>query len=185
MSGTTPPDVPAELRAQLDRVAAYEAGLRATVMNRVLRRIGPTRPFAAVYRRVGPLIDPWLNERTGGRISTRVYGFPALLLVSTGARSGRSRTSPLLYVRDGDDFVVVGTNFGTAHHPGWTYNLLAHPDAEVIVGEEHVAVTAERADPATFERLWPSLVAVYPGYEDYLERLRRDARMFLLHPRLR
>ena len=174
-----------ELRARLDRVAAYEAGIRPTLLNRLLRRVGPTRPFAEVYRRIGPRIDPWLNERTGGKVSSRLYGFPALVLVTTGARTGARRVSPLLYVRDGDDFVVVGTNFGTEHHPGWTYNLAAHPEAEVEVGEERVPVVAARADAESFERLWPALLAIYPGYATYRERLEREARMFVLHPTAR
>jgi len=176
----------AELRAQLERVAAYEAGLRRTPLNRLLQRLGPTRPFIAVYRRLGPRIDPWLVRRTGGRIATRVYGFPALLLVTTGARSGQRRTSPLLYVRDGDDFLVVGTNFGTEHHPAWTTNLLHDPEAEIVVGDQTLAVTAELVDPAGFERLWPRFRAVYGGYETYRRRLTsRTPRMFRLRPTLR
>lgn len=173
------------LQAQLDRVAAYEAGRRKTVVNRVLQRVGPTRPFVAVYRRLGPRIDPWLNRITRGKAATKIYGFPALILVSTGAKSGKPRTSPLVYVRDGDDFVVVGTNFGTEHHPGWTYNLDAEPTAEIVVGEETIPVTAERADGAAFDRLWPAFVTVYAGMTKYRERLDREARMYLLHPTVR
>lgn len=181
MTGESTP--PTGLRAQLERVAAYEAGLRRTPLNRLLQRLGPTRPFVAVYRRLGPRIDPWLVRRTGGRIATRVYGFPALLLVTTGARSGLRRTSPLFYVRDGDDFVVVGTNFGTEHHPAWTTNLLRRPEAEIEVGGETLAVRAELVDPAGFERLWPRFRAVYGGYDTYLERLTdRTPRMFRLRP---
>ncbi len=184
-AGTAADGTPERLRSQLDRVAAYEAGIHPTALNRLLQRIGPTRPFIAVYRRLGPRIDPWLARRTGGGIN-RLYGFPALLLVSTGARSGQRRTSPLLYARDGDDFVVVGTNFGTEQHPAWTGNLLAHPDAEVVVGAETVPVTAELADAPTFDRLWPRLTAIYGGYDTYLRRLTdREPRMFVLHPATR
>lgn len=171
-----------ELRAQLDRVAAYEAGRRKTLMNRILQRIGPTRPFIAVYRRLGPRIDPWLNRRTDGKVATKVYGFPALVLHTTGARTGRPRQSPLMYVRDGDDFAVVGTNFGTDHHPGWTYNLLAEPRAAIEVGDQTIDVSAQLADEQTFERLWPKFAAIYGGYDTYRERLEREARLFVLHP---
>lgn len=173
----------ARLRAQLDVVAAYEAGIRPGTLNRVLQRIGPTRPFIAVYRRLGPRIDPWLNRRTGGGIN-RLYGFPALVLVSTGAKSGQPRLSPLLYARDGDDFLVVGTNFGTEHHPAWTVNLMRHPEARLEIAGETVPVTAERLDDADFERFWPRFAAVYGGYDSYLERLgdRRRPRMFRLRP---
>jgi deazaflavin-dependent oxidoreductase (nitroreductase family) len=177
----------AELRAQLDRVAAFEAAIRPTLLNRFFQKIGPTKPFVAVYRRLGPRIDPWLTKRTGGNIN-KLYGFPALLLESTGAKSGQRRESPLLYARDGDDFVIVGTNFGTEKHPAWTGNLMKHPEAAVVVGEERVPVVAELVeDDTTFDRLFPKLARVYPGYDRYLERLDgiRRPRLFLLHPTAR
>jgi deazaflavin-dependent oxidoreductase (nitroreductase family) len=172
-----------DLETQLARIAAHERMRRTTLVTRLLRRVGPTRPFTAVYRRLGPAIDHWLMRRTGGRIAT-VYGFPMLLLITVGAKSGLRRTSPLLYARDGDDFVVVGTNFGTHDHPAWTGNLLKHPAAEIVVANETVTVEAELASPETFERIWPRFTAVYGGYEGYRKRLtHREPRMFLLHPR--
>jgi deazaflavin-dependent oxidoreductase (nitroreductase family) len=169
---------------KLQRVAAHERGLRETPVTRVLRRAGRTRAFAAFYRRYGPKADPWLMRKTQGRIVSRFFGLPALLLTSTGARSGLPRVMPLIYLRDRNDFVVVGTNFGQLHHPGWTANLLAQPDAAVEVGPERLTVTAELVDPATWERLWPRFVAIYPGYADYLTRCGgRTPRMFLLRPR--
>jgi deazaflavin-dependent oxidoreductase (nitroreductase family) len=185
MSQATSPPARDELRAALDRVDRLEASLAPTTLtSRLLRKIGPKPWFAAFYRRFGPLVDPWLLRKTGGRIATKIYGFPALLLVTTGSRSGQERTSPLLYARDGDDFLIVGTNFGTKNHPAWTGNLLAHPEARIVVGEDTLAVSAELVDPATFERLWPRFVAVYGGYDDYLKRLtHRSPRMFRLKPR--
>lgn len=182
--GGAPAERSPALTAALERVAVHEAGRRVTVLNKVMQRLGPTKPFIAVYRRLGPKIDPWLQRRTGGRIATRVYGFPALLLATTGAKTGKRRTSPLFYVRDGDDFVVVGTNFGTEHHPAWTANLLAHPDDAVVeVGTERLAVDASLADPDAFARIWPRFSAIYGGYDTYLERLtERTPRMFVLTP---
>lgn len=172
-----------ELQAALGRVADQEAATKAGWTNRLLRAVGPTRPFIAVYRRLGPIIDPWLMRTTGGRIATHVYGFPALLLITTGAKSGQTRTSPLLYARDGDCFVVVGTNFGTEHHPAWTGNLLKTAAAKVVVGNDTLDVIAEQVDDATFTRIWPRFVAVYPGYDEYLKRLtHRTPRMFRLQP---
>jgi deazaflavin-dependent oxidoreductase (nitroreductase family) len=148
--------------------------------------IGPTRPFAAFYRRFGPVVDPWMLRATGGRIATKIYGLPVLLLLSVGAKSGLKRTSPLLYARDGDDFVIVGTNFGTKNHPGWTANLLKDPEAEIVVGEDTLAVTAALVDEESFKELWSRFVTIYGGYEAYLKRLtNRTPRMFRLapHPR--
>jgi deazaflavin-dependent oxidoreductase (nitroreductase family) len=172
-----------ELREALDRIAHRERDTRSTWVNRILRAIGPTRPFVALYRRLGPKIDPWLMRTTGGRIATHVYGFPALLLTSIGAKSGAKRTSPLLYARDGDDFLIVGTNFGTEHHPAWTKNLLKTSDAQIVVGDDTLDVRAEPVDEATFRRVWQRFTSVYPGYDAYLVRLtHRTPRMFRLRP---
>lgn len=169
------------LAEKLQRVADYERGLRPAVP-RVIRAVGRTRAFAAFYRRYGPMADPWLFRKTQGRAAIRL-GFPVLLLTSTGARSGLPRVMPLVYVRDGDDFVVVGTNFGQRHHPGWTANLMAHADASIEVGPERLPVTGELVDRAAWERLWPQFVAIHPGYANYLIRCApRTPRMFRLHP---
>jgi deazaflavin-dependent oxidoreductase (nitroreductase family) len=164
-------------------VAEFEAARRRTPLTGILRSVGRTRSFAAVYRLVGPRLDPWLMHRSAGRMVSRLYGLPALLLVATGARSKESRTSALLYLRDGEDFAVVGTNFGQPRHPAWTVNLLARPEATVEVGPVRLAVVAELADGATWNRLWPAFCDVYPGYADYLGRSAgRVPRLFLLHP---
>lgn len=176
--------MPESLRSQLDRVAAYEALRRSTPLTRAIRRLGRTAWFARVYRVVGPKIDPTIASIKDGRYIATVYGFSALLLHHTGAKSGALRNSPLMYARDGDDFAVVGTNFGQAKHPAWTFNLLAHPDTEVVVGPERLRVRAALIeDPAEFDRLWPRFVDGYPGYADYLTRRPElPPRMFRLRP---
>jgi deazaflavin-dependent oxidoreductase (nitroreductase family) len=168
---------------QLARVAIYEAGLRRTPLTRFLLRAGRNAMFARVYAKVGPLLDPLIYRQTGGSAATRVYGLPALLLTMTGAQSGHTRTATLLYVRDGDGFAVVGTNFGKPAHPAWTTNLLAHPVATVQVGPERIAVTATPAADAEWERLWRKFLAINPGYHDYLARSGRRPRIFVLAPR--
>lgn len=168
----------------LRRISAYEATLRRGVVTSLFRIVGKTSLFAWTYRRVGPRIDPWLMRVTRGWLIARVYGIPALLLITKGAKSGLPRTSPLLYIRDGSDFIVVGTNFGQAHHPAWTNNLLAHPQATVEVGPARVGVTATLVNEAHFQLQWPRLVELYPGYEGYLQRSGRAPRMFRLIPAL-
>ncbi len=174
-------------QADLERVQRYEASLREGPLTTVLRAAGRTKVFSVVYRTVGPRMDPWLMRRSQGRVATRLYGLPALLLTTTGAKTGQRRDSPLLYLRAGDDpasdFVVVGTNFGQLHHPGWTANLLKEPTAEVEVGPVRLPVTARLADSADWQRLWPQFVAFYPGYANYLDRCGgREPRMFRLTP---
>ena len=167
---------------QLGRVAAYEQRLRRTPLTALLRVLAPTRPFAAFYRRVGPRLDRFLIRASSGHAASRLYGLPVLLLSTTGAKSGQARTTPLLYVRDGLDFAVSGTNFGHRAHPGWTANLLAEPAAAIEIGPERISVTAELADADTHNRVWPKFLAVYPGYAQYADRRDVPPRMFLLHP---
>ncbi|HET9070635.1 MAG TPA: nitroreductase/quinone reductase family protein [Acidimicrobiales bacterium] len=167
---------------RLGRIADFDAGRRTTPVTRLLLAVGRTRGFARVYRVIGPVLDPWVLRRSRGRVASRVYGLPALLLTTVGRRSGQARVSPLLYLRDGQDFIVVGTNFGQEHHPGWTANLLARPDAEIEVGPERLAVTAELVDGAAWGQLWARFVDLYPGYANYLERAGRTPRMFRLRP---
>jgi deazaflavin-dependent oxidoreductase (nitroreductase family) len=172
-----------DLATSLARIRELETGLRTGLIGRTIRAVGGTRAYAAGYRRIGPRVDPWLMRQPWGRALLQRYGIPGLLLATTGARTGRRRVSPVLYVRDGDAFACVGTNFGQPRHPGWTANLLAHPEATVTIGDVTLPVTAEPVDEAGFARLWPRFLDIYPGYADYLPRRRGLApRMFLLHP---
>jgi len=171
-----------DLQTKLAALAEHEARVQSGPLTRLMRRLGQTSQFAAVYRRVGPVIDPRIAHLRQGRVMAKVYGFPVLLLHSTGAKSGQARTSPLLYVRDGDDVMLLGTNFGQPKHPAWTANLLAHPKAAVEIGPVRLLVVAELVHRETWQRIFPSFVAVYPGYANYLERRGEELapRMFRL-----
>ncbi len=127
----------------------------------------------------------FLYRRTGGRLG---HSFPGvrgkmLLLDHVGARSGTLRTSPLLYVDDGDSFVVIASKGGFPRHPAWFHNLRANPETTVQVGTERLPVRARVADPAERERLWPKAVAAYKGYEDYRQRTDRQIPLVILEPR--
>ncbi|GAB3872288.1 hypothetical protein GCM10027610_137470 [Dactylosporangium cerinum] len=99
------------------------------MFGRILKRLGHRPWFAAAARRVVRL-DRWLQRRSKGRIvPINAAGVNTLLLTTTGRRSGQPRSQPLLFVRDGGDFIVIGSNWGQAHHPAWTSNLLADPAA--------------------------------------------------------
>ena len=108
---------------------------------------------------------------------------PSLILTTTGRRSGQPRRNPLLYVRDGDAFVVIGSNWGKNRQPAWSLNLLADPRATVTIGGRHLPVEARVATGAERERLWGLLLAEWPAYETYVERAGgRDIRVFRLAP---
>lgn len=165
----------------LSRIEALERSVRPTLMTRILRLLGQSKLFGSIYKHIGPRLDPWLMKRMP--LLMRIYGLPALVLTSTGARSGQPRTVPLLYVRQGESFVVLGSNFGQLHHPAWTANLLAHPEASIQIGPERLAVTASLLDPALYDETYQRFVAIYPGYANYLKWCGdRKPRMFVLQP---
>jgi deazaflavin-dependent oxidoreductase (nitroreductase family) len=113
-----------------------------------------------------------LYRRSHGRLGGHLPGWPAaqiLLLDHVGARTGRSRTSPLMYHRDGDTVAVVASKAGQPTNPAWFHNLKAHPDTTIQIGREVRSVHARVATDDERQRLWPKFVAFYPGYE-FFER---------------
>jgi deazaflavin-dependent oxidoreductase (nitroreductase family) len=121
---------------------------------------------------------------TGGRIGHRGPRFaPCLLLDHVGARSGRSRTSPLIYGTDGENLILVASKGGYPRHPAWYHNLMANPDTTVQVRSERRRVHARVATTAERERLWPLMVGVYGGYDAYRRRTEREIPLVVLEPR--
>jgi deazaflavin-dependent oxidoreductase (nitroreductase family) len=124
-----------------------------------------------------------LYRASGGRLGGRVAGMPVLLLATRGRNSGRTRTTPLTYLADGDRLVLVASNGGDSRHPDWYRNLCAEPVVSVTVGTSARAMTARKASPAEKERLWPMVVARYSGYDRYQRRTTRDIPLVILEPR--
>jgi F420H(2)-dependent quinone reductase len=125
-----------------------------------------------------------LYRLSGGRVGHRIPGLPPMLLLDhVGAKSARKRTTPLVYVRDGEDLVLVASKGGYPKHPAWFHNLKAHPDTEVQVGSERRQVRARVADDTERERLWPQALKVYGGYADYQKRAERQIPLVILEPR--
>jgi F420H(2)-dependent quinone reductase len=123
---------------------------------------------------------------TNGMIGHKVpFGPPMLLLDHVGAKSGTKRTSPLVYVKDGDDVVIVASKGGNPKHPAWYHNLRAHPDTTIQVGSKRRAVHARVASAEEHKRLWPMAVEVYGGYAGYQERTERKIPLVILEPRTR
>jgi len=126
-----------------------------------------------------------LYRLTGGRLGEDVPGGPGkmLLLDHVGAKSGTKRTAPLLYIRDGENLVIVASKGGYPKNPAWFYNLRANPDTTVQVGGDRLAVHAREADAAERDRFWPRLDRAWPGYADYRARSRgREIPLIVLEP---
>jgi deazaflavin-dependent oxidoreductase (nitroreductase family) len=127
--------------------------------------------------------DSWVARRTGGRLVTfGLRELPTFLLTTIGRRSGQPRTVPLLYLPLGDQFVVVGSNFGGESHPAWSANLLAHPKAEVNVRGRPIPVTARLVEDDEREELMKRLRELWPAYDKYAQWSQRTLRVFLLTP---
>lgn len=119
-----------------------------------------------------------------GLIGHRFPGFPPVLLLDhVGGKSGIRRTTPLAYVEDGGDVVLVASKGGHPRNPGWFHNLRANPDTTVQIGRERRAVHARVASPDERARLWPKAVAAYAGYRGYQERTQRQIPLVILEPR--
>ena len=125
-----------------------------------------------------------LYRASGGRLGHKPPGLPPMLLLDhVGARSGVRRTSPLVYTRAGDDYVLVASKGGYPRHPAWFHNLKANPDTMVQIGTEHRRVHARVAGPEERDRLWKMAVRAYRGYEDYQARSKgREIPLVVLEP---
>jgi deazaflavin-dependent oxidoreductase (nitroreductase family) len=144
---------------------------------------GSTHAGSWVIRSLTPL-DRYVIRRSHGRYTTLgPLGAPTMLLTTTGAKSGQLRTTPLLFARDGDDILVAGSNFGQAHHPAWSKNLIVHPDAIATVGGKEVPVTAEMLRGDEARAGFKKMVEVVPVYSEYEDRTDREIRVFRLRAR--
>jgi deazaflavin-dependent oxidoreductase (nitroreductase family) len=145
------------------------------------RRVGGTRLFSLVGRAYVP-VDRLIGRLSRGRfVALGQRDLPSLLITTTGRTSGKPRTNPLLYARDGDGFVVIASNWGQAHHPGWSANLLANPYATINVRGSQIRVRARLAEGAERERLRELLLRVWPAYAVYEQRAPgRSLRIFRL-----
>lgn len=149
-----------------------------------------TAPMGSIVDRIWPLLMRLMGghtavyQRTNGRIGHRHPGVPPMLLLDhVGARSGTRRTSPLVYVHDGEDYVVVASKGGYPKHPAWYHNLVAHPDTTIQVGSRHLDVHARVATAEERPRLWARAVKTYRGYTGYQQRAGREIPLVVLEPR--
>ena len=152
-------------------------------LGRVTQWVAGSSGFRAVGPKVVPPVDRLLSRITGGRVVLSGSLVPSLVLESTGAKTGRRRTTPLACLPEDDgSFLVVGSNFGRERHPAWTANLRAHPGATVTFRGRTIPVRAALLSAEEKAAVWPRLTAVWPNYDRYTEVSGRDLRVFRLAP---
>jgi deazaflavin-dependent oxidoreductase (nitroreductase family) len=139
---------------------------------RFMRRFAATAPVSWLFARTLHHVDRPVFRLTNGRhtFASLVSGLPVVMLTTTGARSGKRRTLPLLGFPDGGRMVVIASNYGQLHHPSWYYNLLAHPEAEIDVDGTRRRVVARETEGEERRRLWRRGLEVYPGWGGYERR---------------
>lgn len=135
------------------------------------------RSFGAVERlaqKAVTTVHRIAYDVSGGRLGHTLVGNPVSILTTTGRKSGQQRATPLFVYPEGDDFIVVASNGGTATAPAWFFNLEANPTATVrVAGVDH-AVRAEVMSPAEKAEWWPILTERYRGYASYQAKTDRD-----------
>jgi deazaflavin-dependent oxidoreductase (nitroreductase family) len=133
------------------------------------------------FRFMGKLNRP-IYRLSGGRVGGRVGKAPVLLVTTTGRKSGQKRTSPVVYIRDGESVVIINTNAGHERTPSWSLNLKADPRAEVEIGRRKIPVVARIAEGEEREELWRRHNAQYSGFDIYKENIDRRPEVFVLDP---
>lgn len=126
-----------------------------------------------------------LYEHSGGTEGTtlRDTGLPVIIVTHTGNKTGAIRKTPLMRVKDGADYVLIGSQGGAPEHPAWVHNLRVKPDVEI---RDHTMVQPMRAreveNEAERARLWDLAVAAYPPYADYQAKTTRKIPLFVAQP---
>jgi len=149
------------------------------------------RPWSRSEEKVGSVVvqvmsklNTWIYRLSGGKLGAKfMHGAPVFLLITKGRKSGEPRTAPLIYLRDGADYVLVASKGGMSHHPAWYLNLEANPECEVEIGRARSPMRARRVSDEEKATLWPRLLAIYPDYDDYQARTDRNIPVVRLSPR--
>lgn len=117
---------------------------------------------------------------TDGRDGHIWEGVPTLLLTTTGRKSGEQRTTPLIYGRTGEHYVIVASQGGAPKHPGWYLNLSAAPEVHVQVLADRWQARARTASAAEKPALWKQMVALFPPYAEYQTKTQREIPVVVL-----
>jgi deazaflavin-dependent oxidoreductase (nitroreductase family) len=117
---------------------------------------------------------------TNGEEGHEWRGVPTLLLTTTGRRTGKQTTTPLIYGRDGDRYLVVASKGGAPGHPMWYTNLAANPGVEIQLKGDSFKATARTASPEEKPALWEKMAAIWPAYNEYQQRTARKIPLVII-----
>lgn len=144
----------------------------ANALERFMRRSAGWRPVSWLFARTLDRLDLLTWRLSGGRalFSSWVSGLPVVVLATRGARTGRSRTSPLVGIPDGDGVIVIGSNYGQARNPAWVHNLRANPAARIRIGGRDREMRAVELAGRERDEAYERGVALYPPWTEYRRR---------------
>ena len=163
-----------------------EGEYRANWLQRIVKRITSSRPGAWFFSHTLHHMDCAVIRLSKGRhtLTAMLGGVPVVTLTTTGARSGRPRTVPLVGIEDGEDVFLIASNWGRARHPAWYHNLRANPEAQVSIRGRARTYVAREAVDAEREVYWRRAVSIYAGYAAYAQRTGgREIRVMVLTPK--
>jgi deazaflavin-dependent oxidoreductase (nitroreductase family) len=151
---------------------AYELP-QPNAVQRAMWRITSSKPGAWLFARTSHHLDLFVLKVTKGRWTAAglLAGIPVITLVTTGARTGQRRSTPLLGVPMGDDLAIIGTHYGQPGTPGWYFNLRKQPLAEVTCNARTVTVRAREAEGSEWQEAWNGARRLYSGYDAYARRI--------------
>jgi deazaflavin-dependent oxidoreductase (nitroreductase family) len=158
---------------------------QANAAQRAVRRFASSGPGSWVFARVAHRLDKPLYKATDGRhtVASLIAGLPILMLTTTGAKSGKLRTVPVVGLPTGEGVAVIASNYGQEKQPAWFYNLRKNPDAEVGMDERSWKVHAVEVEGERRQAIWQEALRVYPGYSTYEKRAaHRPIHVFVLEP---
>jgi deazaflavin-dependent oxidoreductase (nitroreductase family) len=141
-------------------------------LRKLVRRIAATAPGSWIFARTLHHADRVVYRASRGRttLAALLSGLPVVMLTTTGAKSGRRIASPILAIPEGTGMVIVGSNFGRPHHPGWIHNLRADPRARIETDGSAQDVVAEEITGSERDRLMALAAELYPGFPSYVRR---------------
>lgn len=142
---------------------------QAKVLHRVVRLTAATRPMARLYGVIQHPLDEFVYRWSHGATTATSWlaGVKITMLTTTGARTGLPRTTPVLGLPDGEDTIVIASNFGRRHNPGWYFNLRADPHATIVVDGLSFEVVARELQGAERDRDYQRGEEMFPGFTRY------------------
>ncbi|MEW5869871.1 MAG: nitroreductase/quinone reductase family protein [Chloroflexota bacterium] len=137
-----------------------------------VQRIASTPGMTAIFSHIVHYVDRPFLRISGGRFSLSGFlaGWPTVVLTTVGAKSGLPRTTPLVGIEDGENVILIASNFGRPHHPDWYYNLKAHPLATLTLRGRARPYLAREATEGERQRCWELAAQVYIGFPLYQQR---------------